>query len=95
MILDYLAQRYPSITGVFEERLQRLLVRIGEWPESAEPVAERPGVRGVPLVRYPYKFFSGSPAKRSKSCTSTPPRGGRRGSRARNRVTMAIPEIFR
>jgi hypothetical protein len=31
--------------------------RIGDWPESAQEIAERPGVRGVPLIRYPYKVF--------------------------------------
>jgi toxin ParE1/3/4 len=27
------------------------------WPDSAQEVAERPGVRAVPLLRYPYKVF--------------------------------------
>jgi toxin ParE1/3/4 len=27
------------------------------WPMSAEEVTQRPGVRVVPLVRYPYKVF--------------------------------------
>jgi plasmid stabilization system protein ParE len=34
-----------------------VIARIGAWPESAEEVAERPGVRVVPLIRYPYKIF--------------------------------------
>jgi toxin ParE1/3/4 len=31
--------------------------RIGTWPKSAEAVTQRPGVRVVPLIRYPYKIF--------------------------------------
>ena len=31
--------------------------RIGEWPESAQEVADRPGVRVVPLSDNPYKVF--------------------------------------
>ena len=38
----------------FEARVQRVVERIGQFPESAQEVAERPGVRRVPLVRYPY-----------------------------------------
>jgi hypothetical protein len=27
------------------------------WPDSAQEVDEEPGVRAVPLLRYPYKIF--------------------------------------
>jgi toxin ParE1/3/4 len=43
--------------AAFEKRLRTVVARIGTWPESAEEVAERPGVRVVPLIRYPYKVF--------------------------------------
>jgi toxin ParE1/3/4 len=31
-----------------------VIERIEQFPEGAQEVAERPGVRRVPLVRYPY-----------------------------------------
>jgi hypothetical protein len=34
-----------------------VITRIGAWPESAEAVEQRRGVRVVPLIRYPYKVF--------------------------------------
>jgi toxin ParE1/3/4 len=56
-ILSYLQRNYPTVIPSFEKRLRSLVTRIGDWPESAEAVAERPGVRGAPLIRYPYKVF--------------------------------------
>ncbi len=56
-ILANIARDYPTISAAFEKRLRTVVVRIGAWPESAEEVAERPGVRVVPLIRYPYKIF--------------------------------------
>jgi toxin ParE1/3/4 len=37
--------------------VQRIAARIGRFPESAQEVPERPGVRRVPLVRYPYAIY--------------------------------------
>jgi toxin ParE1/3/4 len=56
-ILAYIAANYPTISEAFQIRLRAVLARIGKWPESAQEVAERPGVRVVPLIRYPYKVF--------------------------------------
>ncbi len=56
-ILAFIANNYPTIAAAFEKRLRTVVARIGAWPESAEQVAERPGVRVVPLIRYPYKIF--------------------------------------
>ena len=56
-ILDYIANHYPAISEPFKSRLQAVVARIARWPESAQEVAERPGVRVVPLIRYPYKIF--------------------------------------
>lgn len=56
-ILAFIASNYPTIAAAFEKRLRTAVARIGAWPESAEEVAERPGVRVVPLIRYPYKIF--------------------------------------
>jgi plasmid stabilization system protein ParE len=35
-------------------RVQRVVERIAQFPEGAQEIAERSGVRRVPLVRYPY-----------------------------------------
>jgi plasmid stabilization system protein ParE len=56
-ILAFIATNYPTISAAFEKRLRTVVMRIAAWPESAEEVAERPGVRVVPLIRYPYKIF--------------------------------------
>ena len=56
-ILTFIASNYPAISGSFERRLRALMARIGRWPESAQEVEQRPGVRIAPLVRYPYRVF--------------------------------------
>ena len=56
-ILRFIAANYPTVYEAFEERLRSVIVRISEWPESAQEVAERTGIRVVPLIRYPYKVF--------------------------------------
>ena len=56
-IRAYLAAHYPHVSSSVERRLRLVLARVGKWPESAQKVVERPGVRMVPLVRYPYKIF--------------------------------------
>jgi plasmid stabilization system protein ParE len=40
-----------------EARIRKIIERIAEQPESAQRVTERPGVRVVPLIHYPYKVF--------------------------------------
>ena len=45
------------ITAALEARIRKVVARIAEHPETAAPVVERPGMRVVPLVRYPYKIF--------------------------------------
>jgi plasmid stabilization system protein ParE len=56
-IVDFIATNYPTISKAFEERLHAVFGRIGMWPHSAQEVADRPGVRAAPLIRYPYKVF--------------------------------------
>jgi toxin ParE1/3/4 len=56
-ILDFIAAHYPTIASSFQQRLRAVVQRIGKWPKSAEEVEQRPGVRVVPLIRYPYKIF--------------------------------------
>ncbi len=56
-ILTFIAANYPTAYAPFEMRLHTAVLRIGAWPESAAEVAQRPGIRVVPLIRYPYKMF--------------------------------------
>ena len=56
-IFDYIANHYPAIFETFQNRLHAVIARIARWPESAQEVADRPGVRVAPLIRYPYKVF--------------------------------------
>jgi toxin ParE1/3/4 len=56
-ILAYIASNYPTVYEAFLIRLRSVTARIGMWPDSAQEVAEQPGVRVVPLLRYPYKIF--------------------------------------
>jgi toxin ParE1/3/4 len=56
-ILAYIASNYPTVYEPFLIRLRSVTARIGMWPDSAQEVAEEPGVRVLPLLRYPYKIF--------------------------------------
>jgi toxin ParE1/3/4 len=56
-IAAYLSANYPSVAPALERRLRIVIARIARWPEGARQVTERPDVRVVPLVRYPYKVF--------------------------------------
>jgi len=56
-ILQYVSAHYPASYAQFEKRLRIVEARIGAWPESAQKVDKRPGVRVVPLIRYPYRIF--------------------------------------
>jgi toxin ParE1/3/4 len=56
-ILRFIAAEFPRAYQPFELRLRAIERRIGQWPASAREVAERPGVRVVPMIRYPYKIF--------------------------------------
>lgn len=40
-----------------ELRLRQVFERIANQPNAAREVVQRPGVRVLPLVRYPYKVF--------------------------------------
>ena len=40
-----------------EACIREVLARIIDHPEAAARVIERPGVRVIPLIRYPYKIF--------------------------------------
>lgn len=56
-ILAYTAEHYPSLVDAVEHRIRAVVKRLGQWPESARAIKERPGVHVAPLVRYPYRVF--------------------------------------
>jgi toxin ParE1/3/4 len=56
-IFDYIANHYPAISDAFQNRLYAVIARIARWPESAQEVSDRPGVRVASLIRYTYKVF--------------------------------------
>ncbi len=56
-ILIYTAANYPDLIHLVEQRIRASVERVGRWPESARAVEERPGVRVVPVIRYPFRIF--------------------------------------
>ncbi len=56
-ILTFIGENYPAISPACVGRLRMIERRIGRWPESAEEVEQRSGVRMVPFIRYTYKLF--------------------------------------
>ena len=53
-ILERITAQNPAAAVRVRARVERVIERIEQFPEGAQEVAERPGVRRVPLVRYPY-----------------------------------------
>src|SRR5258708_33422041 len=74
-ILPYIASNYPTVYEAFLIRLRSVTARIRMWPDSAQEVAEQPGVRVVPCSDILIRYFIGIPARRSKSWPSITPRG--------------------
>lgn len=56
-ILSDLAAKNPVAAERLESRISQIGERIGQFPFGFQEVADRPGVRRVPLVRYPYLIF--------------------------------------
>jgi toxin ParE1/3/4 len=56
-IFEYLTSNYPTLVGPVERRINSVLSRLQDWPESARKVTQRTNVRVAPLVRYPYRIF--------------------------------------
>ena len=46
-----------AVAQALEQRIREVVARVEAAPLSARPVGARPGVRVVPLVKYPYKIF--------------------------------------
>jgi plasmid stabilization system protein ParE len=56
-IAGWLIVHYPTVAPLVERRIRMTVAHIARWPESSRRSARRPGVRVVPLGRYPYKIF--------------------------------------
>jgi plasmid stabilization system protein ParE len=56
-ILADLITKNPGAAKRFELRIRQISKRIGQFPHGFQEVAERSGVRRVPLVRYPHVIF--------------------------------------
>jgi plasmid stabilization system protein ParE len=53
----YISLHYPAIAPRVEARIRAIIAHIEQWPESAPVVSQRPGVRMMPVGRYPYKIY--------------------------------------
>ena len=47
----------PRVRERVAARIREVVARIARRPESGRSVAARPGVRVVPLIRYPFALF--------------------------------------
>jgi toxin ParE1/3/4 len=56
-IAEWLIVHYPAVAPAVERRIRSIVAHIARWPESSRRSARRPGVRVVPLGRYPYRIF--------------------------------------
>jgi len=54
---EWLSDHYPTIAPAVERRIHDVIARIAQWSQSAHRSAKYPGVRVVPIGRYPYKIF--------------------------------------
>ncbi len=56
-IFDYIAKNNPASAELVQRRVRSVVEHIARHPKGAQQVQERPGVRRVPLVRYPYVIY--------------------------------------
>jgi toxin ParE1/3/4 len=57
-ISNYSRKRFGErITAALEARIRKVVADIAHAPESAPGVEERPGMRVVPLVQFPFRIF--------------------------------------
>ena len=56
-ILTYIAERSPSGARNVEARFRHAFDLIARHPYAAEHLEQRPDVRRLPLVRYPYAIY--------------------------------------
>lgn len=56
-IADYLVERSPVGARAVEARIRWTVQLLADFPFSGRPLAQRPEVRVMPVVRYPYLVF--------------------------------------
>jgi toxin ParE1/3/4 len=56
-IHEYQAAHWPTARAAFEARLTAVEKRILQFPHGGPEVAERPGVRVVAFIDFPYRLF--------------------------------------
>jgi plasmid stabilization system protein ParE len=53
----YRAHASLRVAVEIEARIHAVIGRISKAPKSAQRIIQRPSIRVVPLLRYPYKIF--------------------------------------
>ncbi len=56
-ILGHTREHFPGQSRALEQRLLSVIARVEARPQSARMVMGRPGIRIVPLLRYPFNVF--------------------------------------
>ncbi len=56
-IQEYQKTHWPTVRAAFVTRLESVHSHITVFPEAAPEVAQRPGVRVMGLLPYPYRLF--------------------------------------
>ena len=54
---DYLRERSPTGAQAVESKINATIGVLAAFPESGRALTERPQVRVMPVVRYPYLVF--------------------------------------
>jgi toxin ParE1/3/4 len=55
--LAYTAERYPRSLAALRTRLDAALEHVQTYPKSGRVLENAPGVRVVPLLRFPFRIF--------------------------------------
>jgi plasmid stabilization system protein ParE len=63
-IRSYLQERNPRAAAATMAAIRTRIGWLADFPLIA-PETDEPGVRALPLVRYPYRIYTRSPVKRS------------------------------
>jgi len=56
-IADYLTERNPSAARAVDAAIRKSVDLLSAFPASGRTLTQRPGVRVMPLARYPYLVF--------------------------------------
>jgi toxin ParE1/3/4 len=56
-IADYLAERNPAGAISVESSIRKTVDLIGIFPRAGRVLEQRPAIRVMPVVRYPYLIF--------------------------------------